>query len=224
MNNSTMFTLGAALGAALGGVATYFFMKDRMEAQIADEINDYIQYVNRKRDREEVCENKEENADEQPAEEKKDEKIYKYYKGSLNDLETVRKDPEVVKEIEEVTEGDKAFEKNPKIADDPNIIEVDEIDKDMAATYSTEYLTFLWPQDELYYGYQTDNQELAESHFNVGREAIIGQVWRWATDYTNNESGTGTIYLINHRLQKNFEVTVIVDMALEDQYQPLDEE
>lgn len=219
MNKGIIFTIGAIAGAAIGSVGTYFLMKDRMEEVVAEEIDNYIQYFNDKKRKE--SENSEVKNDEEETD-KEDKKIYKYYKGG--DFENP-----VKKSVEEnkVTEGDKAFVEHPTFEPENtnksyNLEEITEEDFENDDTYEKEVITLLIPQDELYYGYNTDNQELAESHYNVGREALIGQMWRWATDYTNNESGVGTAYIRNHGLKKLFEVTVIVDLTLEDQYVPVD--
>jgi len=215
MNKGVIFTLGAIVGAAIGSVGTYFIVKDRMEEAVAEEIDNYIQYFNNKQQkRSENIETQSENAKEESTEKK----IYKYYKGG--DFENP-----VKKSVEDnkVTEGDKAFKEHSKFEPEitnrsNNLEEIEEEEFESDETYEKENLTLLVPQDELYFGYNTDNQELAESHYNVGREALIGQMWRWATDYTNNESGVGTAYIRNHALKKLFEVTVIVDLTLEDQY------
>ena len=188
-----------------------------MEETIADEIDHYIQYANKKKEKSEISQEEKIEKLSEDEENPKEEKVYKYYRGSMKDLDipTGRDRMEVKKEIEEVTEGDKAFAANPKFDPDgdPNI---EEITEDLYIEGSDEYeqttLNYIFGTDELFYGYETDNQELAESHFNVGREAIIGQLWRYASDYTNNESGIGVTYIRNHKLKYDFEVIIHVDL------------
>lgn len=204
MSNGGMFTIGAVIGAALGGLGTYFLMKDRMEEIIAAEIDDYIQYANKKREK--LEKSSEEKIEESPSkeEESKDEKVFKYYKGSLKDLEiqTSRDKLEVNKEIEEIVE-----EKHNIFENDLNIEEISEDDYiEGYEDYDQTTLDYIFRTDALFYGYGTDNQELAEGHFNNGREAIIGQLWRYASDYINEGEDVGVAYIRNHKLKYEFEI------------------
>ena len=218
MSNGAMFTIGAALGAVLGGVGTYFFMKDKMEEQIAEEIDNYIQYSNKKKEKAEKF--SEEKIEETPAnaEEPKEEKVYKYYKGSLKDLEIstdrskdvigVGKVKQEIKETVEEKEEVKEKEKPDPFKNDPNLEEITEDEYiDGYEDYEQTTLDYIFRTDALFYGYGTDNQELAEGHFNDGREAIIGQLWRYASDYINEEEdNVGVAYVRNQRLKYDFEV------------------
>ena len=76
-------------------------------------------------------------------------------------------------------------------------------------------LDFLWPQNELYFAYNQDEMEEAEDHYHEEREDIIGQCWRYAPDYTDNETGIGAAYIRNYKMKAIFEVVFHVDMELE---------
>lgn len=210
MSKGLMFTIGAAFGAVLGGVGTYYIMKDKMEQQIAEEIDSYIQYANKKKEK--LKKSSEEKIEETSSnEESKNEKVYKYYKGSLRDLEISTDRSEVKKEIEDAINEKEEIEETEEKVDpfnnDPNIEEITEDDYiDGYEDYNQTTLDYIFRTDALFYGYETDNQELAEGHFNNGREAIIGQLWRYASDYIDENDNVGVAYIRNHKLKYDFEV------------------
>ena len=237
MNKGIIFAIGFLAGATAGGAATYFITKNKLEDRAAQEIERYAEYAENKiknaiegskeNDDEEYEDVEEDDSDDEPI------KKYHHYNPEANGIEGVynngifakgKSDPDVRKEIDKVTEGEKALKRNPKFDPDrdPMITEIKEdryneiLSKEPIEGWSTDDLTYLYPQDELYFGYGTDNEELAEDHFGVDRETIMGQTWRWATDYTDGESGVGYIYLENKHLKKLLSIEVVVDLDLEE--------
>lgn len=224
MNNGVSFLLGLVVGAAAGGTAVYFVTKNKIEDRAADEIESYAQYAEEKIDRirskfEGPKETKtEESSDEDPVQEEEipehAKKYHKYSKATGETAQSVFEKKTVEKEIEEVTEGQKAIKKNPKLKDIDGIEELNEDDLlkyEEDENFSTVYLDYDVNTDELMWGSGTDNELIAEAKFNKGREELIGQFWRWAPDYVDAETGVGSFYVLNKNINKLFVVTVHFD-------------
>lgn len=239
MNKGVIFAVGAAIGAAAGSIATYFIVKNHFDEVAADAIERYAEYAENKiqeaLDRlhdDSVDDDEDEEDDSAPrtkdnrAWSEEDEAPIKKYHHYVPEQQILSANSIFVKNKGKggekgMTEGEKALLENPHRFDDPNIIELDEdhyqelvrnpeeVDEDL--------LVYLYPQDELWWNYDDhDHRELAEVHYNLGREKIVGQTWRWATDYTGNDSGIGYCYLNNLYLDKILNVEVIVDLDLEE--------
>lgn len=232
MNKGIIFAAGAFVGAAAGSIITFFAVKNHFEDKAAEAIMDYSEYADNKI-QEALDSLHDEEEDEEPihrvqdnrAWSEEDEAPIKKYHHYVPEKQTLISNGIFAKEkdeVKKVTEGEKALQENPARFDDPEIVEISEdkyqeiMSKPPIEGWSADDLTYLYPQDELYWGYGTDNEELAEKHYGVGRETIIGQIWRWATDYTDNESGVGYAYIDNSKLKKVFNIEVIVDLDLEE--------
>ena len=220
---------GAVVGAVAGVAATYLYF-NKQTNEMLDEINDLID-TNEKLSRgifeeeshEDITEDAEPVEFVDPRELDNNEGVKKYHHHVAESMASAQSIFEKKGDQENVTEGEKALKKNPKLVEDPMIKEISEekyqeiMSKDPIDGWSADDLTYLYPQDELYYGYGTDNEELAEHHYGIDRERIIGQTWRWATDYTHGESGVGYIYIDNQHLRKVISVEVMVDLDLEEE-------
>lgn len=215
--NAIIFGVGVVVGAAAGAFTTYIYSKKVVDAAFA-EVDDLIAENETLRRGEVETEETGPNLEEaDTAEDPDDRREYANNDG----VKKYHHKFDIPKEERKVTEGEKALKANPAFNPDgdPKIKELKEDTFNElveAAGGDYELLTYLYPQDELYYGYGTDNEELAEDHYNMGREQIIGQTWRWVTDYTHGESGIGYIYIYNEYLDKYIDVEVMVDLTLEE--------
>lgn len=87
--------------------------------------------------------------------------------------------------------------------------------------YTRTTLHYVFHEDKLYYGYETDNEELATDFYDVtSKDDVIGPVWRWSSDYTDGESGIGVTYIKNDNLETVFEVIFNVDVDRELEFDP----
>lgn len=235
MNKGIIFGLGVLAGGAAGVGITYVALRSYFENKAAESIQQYVEYVENKyhspEEDDEFFDDVDEEDEDEPLVKKdsrawseEDEAPIKKYHHYVPDEKTLSANGIFEKKGDkEVTEGEKALIKHPEFDPDgdPNVKEITEdkyqeiMGKEPIDGWSNDQLTYLYPQDELYFGYGTDNEELAEDHYGVGREEIIGQTWRWATDYTDGESGVGYIYIDNANLKKVFDVEVVVDLELE---------
>lgn len=235
MNKGIIFGLGVLVGVAAGGFAGYMISSRKLDKEFLEEIEELEDTVEKYRQK--VYSHNIEQASSEESEDEDDtvdnKKPFIINNDSkITENDGVKKYHHYVEESmasaaklfekgdNKVTEGEKAIKENPEFDPngDPNVTELTE-DKysDQVGEQKgvEEALTYLYPQDELYWGYGTDTQELAEKHFKLGREKIIGQTWRWATDYTGGETGVGYIYLHNAYIKKYISVEVIVDLELE---------
>ena len=230
MNKGVIFAAGALIGAAAGSVITYFAVRNHFDEAAADAIEKYAEYAEEKIQKaldslhDDFVDDgdEEEDPDDDTVRAVKDNRVW-----SEDDEESIKKYHHYIPEQQsvsangifekgkenKVTEGEKALKKTPERRDDPNIREIDEVE---ANNYEAIPLTYLYPQDELYWGYDTDTRELAESHFGRDREEIIGQLWRWATDYTDGETGVGYTYVKNDKMGLVFSIEIVVDLDLEE--------
>lgn len=236
------FYIGLFIGAAVGSVGTYFATRKMFALKASDAIESYAQFAEERiakleekyktGEKEEEAEKSE--ADDDDSEPEQHERVtedvvikkYHQYAPQFDfDKRNESMDKNVLNEVKEnisnaVNEHTKkALER--KYNDVPDyIVEVDsdeflESSIEEHDSYERVSLDFLFPQNELYWGYDTDCQEEAETHYNEEREDLIGQCWRWATDYTDNQTGTGSAYIRNDKLKVYFEVQFHVDMELE---------
>lgn len=238
MNNLGSFIFGTVTGVAVGGIAAALITRNIYEKRCIKDINEMEEALEKYRnlafsdDEDEVYDDEEDYYEEMPV------KVSSNSDERINSNDGVKKYHHKVEEsmasaaaifekkgTKDVTEGEKALKANPKFDPDgdPNIVEISKekyqeiVSKKPIEGWSTDSLTYLYPQDELYYGYGTDNEELAETHYDMGREQIMGQSWRWATDYTDGESGVGYCYIDNSYLKKLFDIEIVVDLDLEEE-------
>lgn len=230
MNKTTYFVLGTVFGAVAGSVTTYFATKRVFAQKAAKAIEDYAEYADDKiqqkidrlnelinKDAEEVLD--EEN--EEPEAENEGVKVYQNQYApqmTLEELANRRKETGAKNEVIEATED----KEKVTVHNFPDgIEEVDEETYLADDEYERTTLHYVFHEDKLYYGYETDNEELATDFYDVtSKDDIIGPVWRWASDYTDGESGIGCTYIKNDNLETVFEVIFNVDVDRELEFDP----
>ena len=224
MDNKAVFAAGTAFGVVIGAVATYFATRKHFAEKAADAIEEYAEYADEKIQRvmdkfdnfDAIAEDLDFDYEEETIKEAEDEaiKVYHKYAPQIPIEELAKK----AKESEAKPELDENKKKEDKmIIDFPKGIE--EVDEEVYLEddgYERVTLHYVTHENKLYYGYETDNEELAEIHYNrLKKDDIIGPVWRWSTDYTDNESGVGYTYVKNDNLETIFEVVFNVDLEQE---------
>ena len=53
-----------------------------------------------------------------------------------------------------------------------------------------------------------DPEEMAETHYNIGREELIGDSWRLGQDYIPDGADCGSIFVRNDSMSMDFEIVV----------------
>ena len=241
MSNKLYFALGALVGAAGGSVAAYFLTRRHYEAEMDEVIDDYaerckeriddiVSYYEGGKDAEESLEEPEPKPEEFASNEGV--KKYHHYNGgqfdessvqsvfSQKNLDKVEGGGYRFKKEEDVTEGQKAIKEKPEFTPDINGIE--ELDADELqnavdlikageSTFSTEELVYDINKDELMLNYDTEDAILAEEYYGMTRTELIGDIWKWATDYVNEDTQEGDFYVRNENLGVIFLVNVIFD-------------
>ncbi len=205
MNKSIIFLLGVVAGAIGGSTATYLIVKDKIENEAAEIIEEYAQHCEDRiakfsqgEESEEVSEEEPESSD--PID--RNEGVKKYHRDIDTSSENSYK-----KEIEKVTEGEKALvaEKEGKIiVNKPYEITEDQYSLE-AQQYDKITLEYYCQDDVLM---MCDPEVMAEQHFNVGREELIGEVWRLGQDYIPEGKDAGVVYVRNDNMSIDFEVVV----------------
>lgn len=222
MNKGIIFAIGTVFGAAAGAAGMWFYNKKKEDAYI-DEINELIKEnedLNHFIDNlpEDDMEDDEED-DEDPVEPARDDldemdgvKKYHHYKAESGmGVQALFEKKET-----DVTEGQKARKENPKLLNYEDVVGLDEINEMEFLEYQEKdydpvYLNYDGNEDILLWGKDTDSESMAEAHFSLKRDALIGPAWRWFTDYIKDEDGTGAFYVKNDNLKKVFEVVVEYD-------------
>lgn len=207
MNKSIIFLLGVVAGAIGGSTATYFLVKDKIENEAAEIIEEYAQHCEDRISKFSQREESEEVSEEEPEpvienELDKNEGVKKYHRDLGGETVNTYK-----KEIEKVTEGEKALvaEKEGKIiVNKPYEITEDQYSLE-AQQYDKITLEYYCGDDMLM---MCDPEEMAEQHFNVGREELIGEVWRLGQDYIPEGKDAGAVYVRNDNMSIDFEVIV----------------
>ena len=204
MDKSIIFLLGLVAGAIGGSTATYFIVKDKIENEAAEIIEQYAQHCEDRiskfsqgEDSEEASESEVEESDNELD---KNEGVKKYHK-DLASENTYKK------EIEKVTEGEKALvaEKEGKIVVNKPYEITEEQYSLEAQQYDKITLEYYCEDDMLMC---TEPEEMAETFFNVGREELIGEVWRLGQDWIPEGKDAGAVYVRNDNMSIDFEVIV----------------
>lgn len=214
MNNSIIFALGALTGAAAGSVATYFVLKDKFEQEAAEEIEAYAQhaeerlqnYISSHYEDDDVMNDPEEGSepvkstnvpvkDEDAISQNPGVKKYHHYQSGF-----------IPEEDEKVTKGQEDILKRPQLEDVPGIEELDEDEFDNLDDdrYTRVYLQYDANEDKLF----TNDGDIAEEAYAKMRHELIGNAWRWATDYVDKG---GMFYIQNDNLNIAFAVEVAFD-------------
>ena len=213
MNKGIIFVLGALTGAAAGSVATYFVVKDKFEQKAADEIEAYAQHAEERLENY-ISSHFDEDLDSIP---EKEEKTREATDVPVHDDDAITQNPgvkkyhhyqamDLTKEEKEVTKGQEDILKRPELEDVPGIDELTEEEYDLLDddVYTRVYLQYDANEDTL----RTNDGELAEEAYAKQRHELIGNVWRWATDYVDKD---GFFFIKNDNLLIAFQVEVIFD-------------
>lgn len=212
MNNGIIFALGALTGAAAGSVATYFVLKDKFEQEAAEEIEAYAQHAE-ERLQNYISSHYDVDDLDEPEE---DSEPVKSTNVPVKDEDAISQNPGVKKyhhyqsgfipeEDEKVTKGQEDILKRPQLEDVPGIEELDEDEFDnLDDRYTRVYLQYDANEDRLF----TNDGDIAEEAYSKMRHELIGNVWRWATDYVDKG---GMFYIQNDNLNIAFAVEVAFD-------------
>lgn len=217
MNKTITFVLGLLTGAAAGSLATYILVRDRIQQEAADEIEEYaehcearIEYLKKTFEEAEEFEKKvEEESEPQIDEEVKNNegvKKYHHYNGPMSSSgERVFKDEKKEKEVtkEEVA---KKFSHDDAFLGVSEATEEDFLKDDEYRKETIDYF-FHGDREEAYWAYNTDNQTVVEAKFGKPLKDLIGHAHAWLVDFTD-ETGVGAAYFKNDNLMTVFEVIV----------------
>ena len=231
MNNRIIFAIGLLTGAGIGSVAAYFGLKRHFEDLLDQEIEDYanrcteriediINYYEGGKDAEEALEDSDDESEEapEPEEYRHNEGVKKYhhYANSSDDNVQSVFSKDNVKEVagavrfkteeEKVTEGQKDILKRPQLEDVPGIeeLDADEYDNLDDDRYTRVYLQYDVNEDKLF----TNEGDIAEEAYAKQRHELIGNAWRWATDYVDKGN---MFYIENDNMMIGFAIEVIFD-------------
>ena len=214
MNNGVTFALGLVVGLAAGGTATYFIVKDKFEQKAADEIEAYAQHAEERLQNYISSHYEDEDLDDLIEEEATEGRSSNV---PVHDDDAVSQNPGVKKyhhyqsgfmpeEDKNVTKGQEDILKRPQLEDVPGIEELDEdefnnLDDDR---YTRVYLQYDANEDKLF----TNDGDIAEEAYAKMRHELIGNCWRWATDYVDKG---GMFYIQNDNMNVAFAVEVAFD-------------
>ena len=231
MNNRIIFAIGLLTGAGIGSVAAYFGLKRHFEDLLDQEIEEYanrcteriediINYYEGGKDAEEALEDSDDESEEapEPEEYRHNEGVKKYhhYANSSDDNVQSVFSKDNVKEVagavrfkteeEKVTEGQKDILKRPQLEDVPGIeeLDADEYDNLDDDRYTRVYLQYDVNEDKLF----TNEGDIAEEAYAKQRHELIGNSWRWATDYVDKGN---MFYIENDNMMIGFAIEVIFD-------------
>ena len=210
MNKSIIFGIGFVVGAISGGVGTYFLTKDKIENDAADIIDQYAEHcreriaslTGQKENDEEETEDADESESSVSSDIQNNEGVKKYHK----DLNLSTANP-YKEEVKNVTEGEKALaeEKAGKIIKNkPYQIDEEQFIKE-AQAYDKVTLEYYCQDDTLMVA---DPEEVAEVAYNVGREELIGEIWRLGQDHIPEGKEDGVVYVRNDNMSIDFEIIV----------------
>lgn len=222
MNKAIIFAGGVVVGAAVGSVATYFTLVKKVRAEADEVIENYAKHCEERIARFAEDLDDDETEDDIPEEPEEDpdeplnEGVKKYHQGShvrLDDAynSVFAKEGTVDKDVEqEIKESVEKF--NQEINDrNPGVFEITEQQYE-ESSYSHEELDYEFVDEDEHPGVLTmfGSDEIAEQHYNLTREQLISEVWRWAPDYIDDNTGFGEFYIQNDILNKVFKVNVIM--------------
>lgn len=224
MNKGIIFLIGTVVGGGIGAGVTAYFLKDKYEREACDIIDEYhdrcesrILQIMQAYGVEEVdAEDIQNDSDDNDGEDHRDSrddyannegiKKYHHYAAPFNGE---KKD----KMEDDMTKGQEDVLKYPKYDDCPEWIEEITEDDFMVEEKKTEdiYMVFDFNQDRLLMNPDREDEIDAEEQLHMSRSEIIGNFWKFATDYISDDDGTGAFYVRNNRLMKDIEVIVRYD-------------
>ena len=203
MDKSIIFLLGVVAGAIGGSTATYFIVKDKIYNEAAEIVEQYAQHCEDRISKFSQGEDTIKDPEEEPESSDpidKNEGVKKYHR-DLTSENTYKK------EIEKVTEGEKALvaEKEGNIVVNKPYEITEEQYSLEAQQYDKITLEYYCEDDMLMC---TEPEQMAETFFNTGREELIGEVWRLGQDYIPEGKDAGAVYVRNDNMSIDFEVIV----------------
>lgn len=219
-NSAIIFVSGLILGTAAGITGTYLYNRKQITG-LTKEIdlliieNEKLRKDLRKdnesiseetdKDPEEVVEVKESEDDENKAIKK-----YHHYQAATGDTVQSLFEKRMVEEDIKNVAKEKTTSLDLDYIDEFEEEEFDELIKSGDA--DVDILRYDANKDILYWGYGTDTEMAAEEHYGFDRVELIGNCWRWASDYiTNEEVCTGEAFIYNKNLNKYFDIVMFFD-------------
>lgn len=219
-NNVIIFVSGLLLGTAAGATGVYFYTRKQVSGLVKEIDTLIVENESIRKDLRKDNENISEETDKNPeevveakkSEDDGDEAIKKYHHyqaatgGTVQSLFEKRMVEEDIKKVakEKTTSLDLDY------IDEFEEEEFDELVKSGDA--DVDMLRYDANKDILYWGYGTDTEGVAEEHYGFDRTELIGNCWRWASDYiTNEEECTGEAFIYNKNLNKYFDIVMFFD-------------
>lgn len=212
MNKAIIFAGGIAVGAISGSIVTYFALVKKLKAECDAEIERYAAHCEERISR--LSNDEEDDISEESEEEDSDEPlnegVKKYHQGNVVRLDQAynsvfAKEGEVRTDVvEEIKESAGDFDKL-------EVVEITEKQFD-ESEYTKQELDYEFIDEDDHPGVLTmyGSDELAEDHYNLSRDQIISETWKWAPDYVDDNTGVGAFYIQNDILRTVFKVNVIM--------------
>ena len=217
--NILYFGLGALLGGAAGSVATYFIVKEKIEAEASDEIEAYAEHCEQRIEKIKKKmvnkvfgapkEEKEEkpSTDDEKIENNKGVKKYHHYDGMVSKYgeNHIFDKPQSDEEREEI----KKQIKDSKLIND---IDEDEFMNDENGYEKQTIDVFLG--DDKYmcgvWGYQTDNEDDVDRKWGKELPELIGAAHTYdeLLSYCDDDTGVGVVLVRNDEMKIDFDVVI----------------
>lgn len=218
-NNAIIFVSGLLLGTAAGATGVYFYTRKQMMGLVKEIDNLIIENERIRKDlrneniSEETDKNPEEVVETSESEDKEDEqaiKKYHHYQAATGGTVQSLFEKRMVEEDINKVAKEKTTSLDLDYIDEFEEEEFDELVKSGDA--DVDVLRYDANKDLLYWGYGTDTEVAAEEHYGFDRTELIGNCWRWASDYiTNEEECTGEAFIYNKNLNKYFDIVMFFD-------------
>lgn len=224
MNKGIAFVLGTLVGSGIGAGIAAYILKDKYEREACDMIDEYHDrceerilkimeaYGVKDEDLESDSESSD-NTEDAPVDPRDDfsnnegVKKYHHYAGPAFTNAKVKG------VINDMTKGQEDCKKYPGIDNCPDYIE--EITEDDFIVDEKEFddihMVYDFNTDRLLMNPDTEDEIEAEEQLHASRTEIIGNMWKWSSDYLSDDDGTGAFYVRNKRIMKDIEVIVRYD-------------
>lgn len=222
MNKSVVFVLGVVTGAVAGGVGTYYALKSTVVNAAKEEIENYAAHAEKRIEairqsylerldlpQDEEDEETSESDEEEDSRINNNEGVKKYHHYDGKELpEYASKRVFTNREEKPVTTLEKEVKDVKGVEDDPFIEEIDESTYLENDEYEKETIDFVYPEENGYWGYETDNEMTVKQKYGKGMFELIGNASRWLMDYFDEENGIGEAYFRNKHLMTDFYVII----------------